>query len=135
MAPCIIAGPTCDSVDVLYEKNPYPLPVSLAIGDKVLIEATGAYTATYSSVGFNGYPPLRQYVICSAALAGKPDSRNRAEYGEIVWDALALIGEKRVIWSGQPELDVGVFKKTKSAKKGPTRTAEVPADAAVPACG
>jgi ornithine decarboxylase len=63
MAPCIIAGPTCDSVDVLYEKNPYPLPVSLAIGDKVLIETTGAYTTTYSSVGFNGYPPLRQYVI------------------------------------------------------------------------
>jgi ornithine decarboxylase len=63
MAPCIIAGPTCDSVDVLYQKTPYPLPVSLAIGDKVLIEATGAYTATYSSVGFNGYPPLRQYVI------------------------------------------------------------------------
>ena len=63
MTPCIIAGPTCDSVDVLYEKNPYPLPISLAIGDKVLIEATGAYTTTYSSVGFNGYPPLRQYVI------------------------------------------------------------------------
>ncbi len=63
MAPCIVAGPTCDSVDVLYEKNPYPLPVSLAIGDKVLIEATGAYTTTYSSVGFNGYPPLRQIVI------------------------------------------------------------------------
>jgi ornithine decarboxylase len=63
MAPCVIAGPTCDSVDVLYEKTPYPLPISLAIGDKVLIEATGAYTATYSSVGFNGYPPLRQYVI------------------------------------------------------------------------
>ena len=63
MAPCIVAGPTCDSVDVLYEKNPYPLPVSLAIGDKVLIEAAGAYTTTYSSVGFNGYPPLRQYVI------------------------------------------------------------------------
>ncbi len=63
MAPCVVAGPTCDSVDVLYEKNPYPLPVSLAIGDKVLIEATGAYTAMYSSVGFNGFPPLRQYVI------------------------------------------------------------------------
>ncbi len=63
LAPCIIAGPTCDSVDVLYEKTPYLLPISLAIGDKVLIEATGAYTATYSSVGFNGYPPLRQYVI------------------------------------------------------------------------
>jgi ornithine decarboxylase len=63
MAPCVLAGPTCDSVDVLYEKTPYPLPVSLAIGDKVLIEAAGAYTAAYSSVGFNGFPPLRQYVI------------------------------------------------------------------------
>jgi ornithine decarboxylase len=61
--PCVVAGPTCDSVDVLYQKNPYPLPISLAIGDKVLIEAAGAYTTTYSSVGFNGYPPLRQYVI------------------------------------------------------------------------
>jgi ornithine decarboxylase len=59
---CPGADPS-SSVDVLYEKTPYPLPVSLAIGDKVLIEATGAYTATYSSVGFNGYPPLRQYVI------------------------------------------------------------------------
>jgi ornithine decarboxylase len=63
MAPCVIAGPTCDSVDVLYQINPYPLPISLAIGDKVLIEATGAYTTTYSSIGFNGFPPLRQYVI------------------------------------------------------------------------
>ncbi|HEU4659142.1 MAG TPA: type III PLP-dependent enzyme [Pseudolabrys sp.] len=61
--PCIVAGPTCDSVDVLYEKTPYPLPVSLAIGDKVLIEAAGAYTSTYSSVGFNGYPPLKSYVL------------------------------------------------------------------------
>jgi ornithine decarboxylase len=63
LAPCIIAGPTCDSVDVLYERTPYMLPITLAIGDKVLIEATGAYTASYSSVGFNGFPPLRQYVI------------------------------------------------------------------------
>ena len=63
MAPCVIAGPTCDSVDVLYEKTPYLLPVSLAIGDKVLIEATGAYTTTYSSVAFNGFPPLKSYAI------------------------------------------------------------------------
>jgi ornithine decarboxylase len=33
------------------------------IGDKVLIEAAGAYTAMYSSVGFNGFPALRQYLI------------------------------------------------------------------------
>ncbi len=61
--PCVIAGPTCDSVDVLYEKEPYPLPVSLEIGAKVLIEGTGAYTTTYSAVGFNGFPPLKSYVI------------------------------------------------------------------------
>ncbi|WP_420411496.1 type III PLP-dependent enzyme [Roseibium sp.] len=62
-APCVLAGPTCDSVDVLYEKTPYELPVSLSIGDKVLIEACGAYTTTYSSVGFNGFAPLASYVI------------------------------------------------------------------------
>ena len=60
---CILAGPTCDSADVLYEKTPYPLPVSLAIGDKVLIEGTGAYTTTYSAVAFNGFPPLKSYHI------------------------------------------------------------------------
>jgi ornithine decarboxylase len=63
VSPCVIAGPTCDSVDVLYEKVPYALPVSLAIGDKVLIEATGAYTTTYSSVGFNGFAALESIVI------------------------------------------------------------------------
>ena len=63
MSLCVIAGPSCDSVDVLYEKEPYPLPISLEIGAKVLIEGTGAYTTTYSAVGFNGFPPLKSYVI------------------------------------------------------------------------
>jgi ornithine decarboxylase len=62
-APCIVAGPTCDSADVLYERDPYHLPVSLAIGDQVLIGGTGAYTQTYSSVAFNGFEPLKSYVI------------------------------------------------------------------------
>ena len=61
--PCVLAGPTCDSVDVLYEKEPYLLPFSIEIGDKLLIEGTGAYTTTYSAVAFNGFPPLRSYVI------------------------------------------------------------------------
>ena len=63
MTPCVLAGPTCDSADVLYEKLPYPLPVTLEIGDKLLIEGTGAYTSTYSSVAFNGIPPLKTYHI------------------------------------------------------------------------
>ncbi len=62
-APCVLAGPTCDSVDVLYEKEPYWLPISLEIGDEVLIEGTGAYTTTYSAVAFNGFEPLKSYVI------------------------------------------------------------------------
>jgi ornithine decarboxylase len=62
-APCVIAGPTCDSADVLYEKVPYDLPVTLTVGDEVLIEATGAYTTTYASVAFNGFSPLQAYVI------------------------------------------------------------------------
>jgi len=63
VAPCVLAGPTCDSADVMYEKTPYMLPVSLEIGDKVLIEGTGAYTATYASVAFNGFEPLKTYHI------------------------------------------------------------------------
>jgi ornithine decarboxylase len=61
--PCVLAGPTCDSADVMYERIPYDLPVSLSIGDKVLIEGTGAYTSTYAAVAFNGFPPLKSYVI------------------------------------------------------------------------
>jgi ornithine decarboxylase len=61
--PCVLAGPTCDSMDVLYEKQPYDLPISLEIGDKVLIEGTGAYTTTYASVAFNGFAPLKAYHI------------------------------------------------------------------------
>jgi ornithine decarboxylase len=59
MGPTILAGPTCDSVDVMYEKDPYMLPVSIEIGETVIIESTGAYTATYASNGFNGFDPLR----------------------------------------------------------------------------
>src|SRR5580692_8817927 len=63
MAPCVLAGPTCDSADVMYEKVPYMLPVSLEIGDRVLIEGTGAYTSTYAAVAFNGFAPLRTFHI------------------------------------------------------------------------
>ncbi len=62
-APCVIAGPTCDSADVLYEKTPYDLPLSLTVGDEVLIEGTGAYTTTYCAIAFNGFTPLQSYVI------------------------------------------------------------------------
>ncbi|MGH6931901.1 MAG: type III PLP-dependent enzyme [Dongiaceae bacterium] len=61
--PVIIAGPTCDSADILYENTEYLLPLDLKAGDKVSILGTGAYTSTYSSVGFNGFAPLQTYCI------------------------------------------------------------------------
>lgn len=61
--PCVLAGPSCDSADVLYEKRPVPLPLSLKAGDKIIIRNCGAYTTTYSSVCFNGFPPLDAIVI------------------------------------------------------------------------
>ncbi|MEM7641882.1 MAG: type III PLP-dependent enzyme [Pseudomonadota bacterium] len=61
--PCVLAGPSCDSADVLYEKRPIQLPMSLKAGDKVIIRNCGAYTSSYSSVGFNGFPPLDVVVI------------------------------------------------------------------------
>ncbi|MBI3224251.1 MAG: type III PLP-dependent enzyme [Mycolicibacterium cosmeticum] len=59
--PAVLAGPTCDSLDILYERVPYPLPAGLRAGDPVEIHSTGAYTTSYSSVGFNGIEPLRTY--------------------------------------------------------------------------
>jgi ornithine decarboxylase len=59
----VLAGPTCDSADVLYEKAEYKLPLDLKAGDRVRIHATGAYTTTYAAVCFNGFEPLQQYCI------------------------------------------------------------------------
>ena len=61
--PCILAGPSCDSADVLYEKRPVQLPLGLKSGDRIVIRNCGAYTSSYSSVGFNGFPPLDVVVI------------------------------------------------------------------------
>jgi ornithine decarboxylase len=61
--PVILAGPTCDSADVLYERSAYELPGDLQVGDRLEIGSTGAYTTTYAAVGFNGFDPLRAYCI------------------------------------------------------------------------
>lgn len=60
---CILAGPTCDSADVLYEKNKVQLPVDLEAGDTLIIKSCGAYTSTYSTIAFNGFPPLEVVVV------------------------------------------------------------------------
>jgi len=59
----VLAGPTCDSADIMYEDFKYPLPLNLAIGDRLYWFSTGAYTTSYSSIEFNGFPPLKTYYI------------------------------------------------------------------------
>jgi ornithine decarboxylase len=46
----------------MYEHTPYHLPLALAEGDILHLLSAGAYTSTYASVAFNGFPPLR--VVC-----------------------------------------------------------------------
>ncbi|MEG9516863.1 type III PLP-dependent enzyme [Saccharopolyspora indica] len=63
VGPVVLAGPTCDGDDVLYQRTRYELPRTLRGGDRVDLLSAGAYTASYSSVGFNGFGPLPTYCV------------------------------------------------------------------------
>ncbi len=58
----VLAGPTCDSEDVIYRMN-YELPVTLEEGDLVVFPNAGAYTTTYATKGFNGFMPMHEYYL------------------------------------------------------------------------
>ncbi|MDD5092975.1 MAG: type III PLP-dependent enzyme [Dehalococcoidia bacterium] len=55
----VVAGPSCDSMDVI--SNDKDLP-ELEIGDKVYILSAGAYTTVYAS-RFNGFPIPKTYFL------------------------------------------------------------------------
>ncbi|WP_027350356.1 type III PLP-dependent enzyme [Halotalea alkalilenta] len=59
----VIAGPTCDSADIMYEQYKYGLPLNLSSGDRLYWFSTGAYTTSYSAIEFNGFPPLKSYYL------------------------------------------------------------------------
>jgi ornithine decarboxylase len=61
--PVYLAGPTCDGDDVLYQHNIYRLPMGLRAGDQLDFLNTGAYTASYSSIAFNGFAPLPTHCL------------------------------------------------------------------------
>jgi ornithine decarboxylase len=61
--PVVIAGPTCDGADILYEKSNYRMPEALTSGDRVSLLSTGAYVTTYASQRFNGFAPLAEHYI------------------------------------------------------------------------
>jgi ornithine decarboxylase len=54
----VLAGPTCDSIDVLYENIALP---EMQIGDVLLFESMGSYT-TASASNFNGFPKAK--IVC-----------------------------------------------------------------------
>ena len=60
--PVVLAGPTCDSADILY-RHGVELPLDLMPGERVIFLSAGAYTANCSAVGFNGFPPLSTRII------------------------------------------------------------------------
>ncbi len=60
--PVIIAGPTCDGADILYEKDNYELPLRLKSGDRLRIYGAGSYTSVYTS-NFNSMERLKEYFI------------------------------------------------------------------------
>ena len=70
----VLAGPTCDSADIIYEKAGYQLPATLEPGDVVRIASTGAYTTSYSAIGFNGFAPLRQIYLNDQLPKSNPRS-------------------------------------------------------------
>jgi ornithine decarboxylase len=61
--PVVLAGPTCDGADILYEHSGYQLPLALRDGDRVEFDTAGAYVTTYAAQGFNGFAPLAEYYI------------------------------------------------------------------------
>jgi ornithine decarboxylase len=63
MGPVVLAGPSCDGVDIMYEKTQYQLPLDLAAGERVLIHDAGAYVTSYASQNFNGFVPLEEHYL------------------------------------------------------------------------
>ena len=51
--PCVLAGPSCDSVDVISSDALLP---DVRVGDRVYFLNAGAYTLSYASA-FNGFGP------------------------------------------------------------------------------
>lgn len=59
MQPCVIAGPTCDSTDVVARDQPMP---NLEIGELLLVPTMGAYTSASASP-FNGLDVARTVAV------------------------------------------------------------------------
>jgi ornithine decarboxylase len=58
----IIAGPSCDSHDILYQKKLYTLPKNIKAGDRLRIFSAGSYIISYQSE-FNGIKKIKEIFL------------------------------------------------------------------------
>ncbi|GGS79110.1 type III PLP-dependent enzyme [Streptomyces griseoviridis] len=63
--PAVVAGPTCDSDDAYSHEagSLVRVPRALASGDPVWVLSAGAYALSYTTRGFNGFPPLPCHTV------------------------------------------------------------------------
>ena len=99
--PVAIAGPTCDSLDILYESTPYLLPLDLASEDHVHLLSTGAYTATLRLAGLqrvrtdvDGGPPAVGPNGVGTGMREEPSMSPE------LWSAVVAVGQRRVYPAG-----------------------------------
>ncbi len=87
LVPVVVAGPTCDSDDAYaHEHRRVRVPSAVASGDPVWVLSAGAYAASYTTEGFNGFGPLPR--ICVGGDG--PDVRIR-RIAEDDWPRIAAL--------------------------------------------
>jgi ornithine decarboxylase len=87
LVPVVVAGPTCDSDDAYaHEHRRVRVPRAVASGDPVWVLSAGAYAASYTTEGFNGFEPLPR--VCVGGDG--PDVRVR-RVAEDDWPRIAAL--------------------------------------------
>jgi ornithine decarboxylase len=70
--PAVIAGPTCDGDDAYgRHRSLVQVPRTVASGDPVWILSCGAYSVSYTTLGFNGFSPLSHKLIHAERIAAE----------------------------------------------------------------
>lgn len=76
--PCVLAGPTCDSIDVIAENILLP---EMEIGDLVIAEMMGAYTAA-TATGFNSLDKAKIIVLNEVAKENNSALMQKKTYSD-----------------------------------------------------
>ena len=61
--PVVLAGPTADGDDVLYQRTRYELPLAVRPGDYLDVLSTGAYSSAYAAPEFHGLGALPVHIL------------------------------------------------------------------------